>query len=273
MATIFKQPTGVIVHWVQDRGLNYAQFPKLSGLDGFFHGIFLRRVAERRYPSVDFNLGMGCGTPDDRVRENRRRMLEVFGKDLVGVFAHQTHGTQVGIWNSAPKTAAEVRLDGDALVTNRESSALVIQTADCQAIIIIDPVRRVVANVHSGWRGSVGDIVGRTIRTMTAEFGCRPRDMQCGIGPSLGPCCAEFVNYRDELPVSFRAYRRSGDHFDFWEISRNQLLDAGIPADRISVSGICTKCNPHLFFSYRGNPQTGRFATVVGIGSGGGRKR
>lgn len=260
------------MHWVQDCGLNYMQFPRLSCLDGFYHGIFLRRVSDRRHSTGDFNLGMGCGSPDDRVRENRRRMLAVFGQELVGVYAHQTHGTRVGIWNSDPVPAADVRLDGDALVTNRESSALVIQTADCQPIIIIDPVRRVVANVHSGWRGSAGDIVGRTIRTMTAKFGCRPRDMLCGIGPSLGPCCAEFVNYRDELPESFRAYRRSGDHFDFWAISRDQMLEAGIPGDRIRVSGICTKCNQHLFFSYRGDPQTGRFATVVGIGSGGGSK-
>jgi YfiH family protein len=254
--------------WVQDRGLNYAQFPKLSGLDGFFHGIFLRRITQRLDETGDFNLGMGCGTPDDRVRANRRHMLEVFGQGLVGVYAHQTHGIRVGIWNSEPEPAEEVRLDGDALVTNRASGALVIQTADCQAIIIIDPVRRVVANIHSGWRGSAGNIVGCTIRIMTAKFGCRPRDMMCGIGPSLGPCCAEFVNYRDELPASFRAYRRFADHFDFWEISRDQMLEAGVPGDHISVAGICTKCNQHLFFSYRGDPQTGRFATVVGIGNG-----
>lgn len=258
------------MHWVQDRGLNYMQFPKLSGLDGFFHGIFLRRESDRRHPAEDFNLGLGCGTSDDQVRANRRRMLEVFGKGLVGVYARQTHGSRIGIWNSKARPAAAVRLDGDALVTNRESGALVIQTADCQAVIIIDPVQRVAANVHSGWRGSVGNIVGRTIRIMAAEYGCRPRDMMCGIGPSLGPCCAEFVNYRDELPKSFWDYRRSGDNFDFWGISRDQMVAAGIPGDHISVSGICTKCNQHLFFSYRGDPQTGRFATVVGIGDGGG---
>jgi len=260
------------VHWVQDRGLNYAQFPKLSGLNGFFHGIFLRQMSEQRQPNEDFNLALGCGTSDSRVRANRRRMLEVFGKGLVGVYAHQTHGTRVGIWNSGPVAATEVRLDGDALVTNQESGALVIQTADCQAIIIVDPVRRAVANIHAGWRGSVGNIVGHTIQTMVAKFGCRPRDMLCGIGPSLGPCCAEFVNYRYELPESFRAYRRPGDRFDFWKISRDQMLAVGIPGDHISVSGICTKCNQHLFFSYRGDSLTGRFATVVGICNGGGRK-
>jgi YfiH family protein len=261
------------VYWVQDRGVNYAQFPRLSRLDGFFHGVFLRRVSENRSRPEDFNLGMGCGTSEDKVRANRRRMLEVFGQGLAGLYARQVHGTQVAIWNSKALPAADLRLDGDALITNRESAALVIQTADCQAIIIIDPVRRVVANIHSGWRGSVGNIIGSTIQAMTIEYNCRPRDMVCGIGPSLGPCCAEFVNYRDELPGSFRGYRRSGDHFDFWEISRDQMLEAGVPGDHISVSGICTKCNQHLFFSYRGNRRTGRFATVVGIGNGKGSGR
>jgi polyphenol oxidase len=260
------------VHWVQDLGLNYVQFPKLASLDGFFHGIFLRRTSDRRHHPEDFNLGMGCGTPDGQVRTNRRRMLEVFGTGRVGVYARQTHGTQVGIWNSKPIPAADVRLDGDALVTNRDFGALVIQTADCQAVIIVDPVRRVVANIHSGWRGSIGNIIGRTIRTMACEYASRPRDLVCGIGPSLGPCCAEFVNYRNEFPKSFWSYRRSGDYFDFWKISQDQMLAAGVLEGQISNSGICTKCNQHLFFSYRGDPQTGRFATVVGIGNGGGRK-
>ena len=248
------------------------QFPKLTALDGFFHGIFLRLESDRLNLPEDFNLGMGSGTPDSRVQANRRRMLEALGQGLVGVYARQTHGTKVGIWNSKAIPVTDIRIDGDALVTNRESGALVIQTADCQAIIIIDPVRRVVANIHSGWRGSVGNIIGRTIRTMADDYGSRPLDMIGCIGPSLGPCCAEFVNYRDELPEHFWEYRRSGDYFDFWEISRNQMLEAGVPGDQISVSGICTKCNQHLFFSYRGDPRTGRFATVVGIDDGGGRK-
>jgi purine-nucleoside/S-methyl-5'-thioadenosine phosphorylase / adenosine deaminase len=127
-----------------------------------------------------------------------------------------------------------------------------------------------VANIHSGWRGSVGNIIGRTIQVMTSEYSSRPRELVCGVGPSLGPCCAEFVNYRKEIHESFWRYRRPGDYFDFWKISRDQLLTAGVPRGHICVSGICTKCNPHLFFSYRRDSKTGRFATVVGIGDCGG---
>ena len=122
------------MYWVQERGLNYLQFPVLSGLEGFFHGIFLRRTSDYGNNPEDFNLGMGCGTPDSQVLRNRRRMLELFGTHCVGVYARQTHGTQVAIWDPNPMPDRAVRLHGDALVTNREAGALVIQTADCQAV-------------------------------------------------------------------------------------------------------------------------------------------
>jgi YfiH family protein len=253
--------------WIQDQGLAYLQFPMLSNLPGFFHGIFLRQAADQQGKSEEFNLGMGCGTPEDQVWSNRQRMLDAFGKDHVAIYARQVHGTQVGIWNSKPASAAVIRLHGDALVTQQAASALVILTADCQSVIVIDPVKRVAANIHSGWRGSIGNIIGRTIQAMVTEFACRPQDLVCGIGPSLGPCCAEFINYRQEIPRSFWRYRHPGNYFDFWQISMDQLAAAGVRRRNISVAGICTKCNQHLFFSYRGDSKTGRFAAVVGLRS------
>jgi YfiH family protein len=257
--------------WIQDRGLVYLKFPMLSNLPGFFHGIFLRQASDRRGKFEEFNLGMGCGIPEARVWVNRQRMLDTFGKGHAGIYARQIHSTHVGIWNSEPTSTTVIRLDGDALVTQQASGALVILTADCQSVIVIDPVKRVAANIHSGWRGSIGNIIGRTIDAMSAEFACRPQDLVCGIGPSLGPCCAEFINYRREIPRSFWGYRLAGDYFDFWQISMDQLKAAGVGRQNISVAGICTKCNQHLFFSYRGDSKTGRFATVVGLRCGEGK--
>lgn len=255
------------MHWIQNNGLTYLQFPALSLEPDFFHGIFLSYTRNSPGRITGFNLGTGCGTPDDTVARNRRRMLNVFGNGLTGVYAHQVHGTQVGIWNTGQPGSTAVRLEGDALMSARTGGALVIQTADCQSIIVVDPAKRVVANIHSGWRGSIGNIIGRTVETMAATYGSRPGDLICGIGPSLGPCCAEFVNYRQEIPRPYWRYRRSGDYFDFWRVSADQLTKSGVRGANIHVAGICTKCNQHLFFSYRGDRQTGRFATVVGIQS------
>jgi len=119
--------------------------------------------------------------------------------------------------------------------------------------------------VHSGWRGSIQNIIGRTVEMMKQLFDCNPGLIQAGIGPSLGPCCAEFINYKDEIPKAHWSYKDSNDHFDFWSISRDQLLHAGVPAKNIELSRICTRCRTREFFSYRAEKNTGRFAAVIGL--------
>jgi hypothetical protein len=86
-----------------------------------------------------------------------------------------------------------------------------------------------------------------------------------GIGPSLGPCCAEFVNYRQEIPSGLWAYRRDTVYFDFWAMTRDQLNAAGVCEDHIETSRLCTRCNSDRFFSYRGEKRTGRFPAVIGL--------
>jgi YfiH family protein len=154
-----------------------------------------------------------------------------------------------------------IRADG--LVTNVPGAGLVIKQADCQAVILYDPVRRVVANVHCGWRGSVAGILGNAVRTMAKEFGCSPETVLAGVGPSLGPCCGEFKGHEAIFPRSFRAFEVRGDHFDLWALSTHQLVEAGLQRENIALARVCTRCRTDLFFSYRGEGVTGRFATVA----------
>jgi hypothetical protein len=246
--------------------LQYLQFPALAGLPDFFHGVFPRTASKSGGRRVAFNVGLNCGDPESVVIQNRERMLSCFGRPL-GVFARQVHGSDVGVVSTTAVSTGRglVRVNGDALATAGRDNALVIQVADCQPVLIADPITKAAANVHSGWRGSIDNIIGRTVDTMATQLGCRPQHMIAAIGPSLGPCCAEFVNYRNEIPRRYWNYRRSGDLFDFWRLSIDQLIEAGVPPAAISVSGICTRCNQHLFFSYRGQKNTGRFAAVIGI--------
>lgn len=251
------------MQWVDDHNLRYLQFPHLLQLQGLWHGIFTRHMRNGlQGERLSFNVGLNTGDPDRLVIENRSKMITAAGSRQA-VYAHQVHGTTVAVWDQR-QDKKDVRLDGDALVTNRPGAALVIQTADCQSILMADPVRRVVANVHSGWRGSIGNIIGRTVKSMTSKFGCRPADIIAGIGPSLGPCCAEFKNFRREIPSDFWPYRRGGDLFDFWQVSIDQLTAAGVPRGQVATADICTRCNLPTFFSYRGEGgTTGRFAAVI----------
>jgi hypothetical protein len=140
-----------------------------------------------------------------------------------------------------------------------------VKVADCQSVFLYDPFLKVVANVHSGWRGSIKNVIGRAVKAMETEMQCLARHIVAGVGPSLGPCCAEFVNYETEIPKEFWKYKDQSDRFDFWSLSRDQLVAAGVLNENIYLSKMCTKCNPTLFFSYRGEGQTGRFAAVIGL--------
>ena len=68
-----------------------------------------------------------------------------------------------------------------------------------------------------------------------------------------------------EIPKIFGQYKTPTDHFDFWAISRDQLADAGVPGQNIEISNVCTRCNSAVFFSYRGEGRTGRFASIIGL--------
>jgi YfiH family protein len=135
--------------------------------------------------------------------------------------------------------------------------------ADCQSVILYDPVRKAVGNVHCGWRGHVRNILAKSVAEMTSGFGSRAEDLIAAVGPSLGPCCAEFKTHETIFPAHFKAHMARRNFFDLWALSRAQLIEAGIKTRHVFISGICTRCRTDLFFSHRAEGLTGRFCTVA----------
>lgn len=249
-------------------GVSFYKFENLAQFSEIRHGIFTRHFGNSSAPFESLNVSFGLGDAAAHVKQNRRVIARAIGgNDLID--AQQVHGDQVLILNPEKfvfDAGCERALGaGDAVVTAAAGKFLMIQLADCQSILLYDATRQVVANIHSGWRGSIRNIAGRTVAVMQKHFKTDPAHLVAGIGPSLGPCCAEFIQYRKEIPEILWPYKSANDHFDFWAISRDQLTDAGVLPENIEVSNICTRCNTALFFSYRGEGQTGRFASVIGI--------
>ena len=272
-------------------GVSFLEFPILSGLSGILHGVFTRKNGKSKGPFQSLNVSFGVGDNDKTVLENRKIISQCFNdKDLV--FLDQVHGTRIIAYSTehlfyrvsdtngcfedeysetlSAQTdisgiESERRFEADAIVTDIPGKLLVIQVADCQSVLIYDPVQKVAANVHSGWRGSINNIIGSTLKVMENSFGCHTRDIVAGIGPSLGPCCAEFVNYKNEIPELFWKYKNDNNYFDFWSISRDQLCEAGVLPENVDLSQMCTKCDLERFFSYRGEGTTGRFAVLIGL--------
>jgi polyphenol oxidase len=132
-------------------------------------------------------------------------------------------------------------------------------------VMIYDPVNRVVANVHCGWRGQVHNILGEAVRLLQSRFGTRPDDLYAAIGPSLGPCCAEFTNFRQEFPQALWSYQVRPTYFDLWRLSLDQLAAAGLQPAHLDLAGLCTLCGAQDFYSYRRDHITGRQGAVIAL--------
>ncbi|NNG00630.1 MAG: peptidoglycan editing factor PgeF [Desulfobacteraceae bacterium] len=250
------------------KGVSYLQLNSLLRVADLRHGFFLREGGISAGDFESLNLSHGVGDNRRNVLHNRKTVSQAIGSQNI-FYVHQNHGISVCVVrdNNGHEHCRETgkASAADAVISASAGVFPVIQVADCQAVLIADPIKKVVANIHSGWRGSIRNIIGGTVRSMTDHFNCRPADLVAGISPSLGPCCAEFINYRTEIPSPLWKYRISGTHFDFWALSQDQLRTAGLAPDNIDICQACTRCNPHLFFSYRGQVRTGRFGAFIGF--------
>ena len=213
-------------------------------------------VSGGRYNSL--NVGLHVGDDDNLVMENRRRLKIRLGAARL-LSERQTHGTN--IFSLTEPLAGDQELDDcDALISDQPGVALMIQHADCQAVLLHDPERRVIAAVHNGWRGSVAGIVVRVVAWLIANWHCQVENLRAWVSPSLGPCCGEFIGYREHLPQEFQRFMPRENHVDFWGITQWQLAGAGLHLEHIHLPNICTHCSDD-YFSHRRAAATGLAAT------------
>ncbi len=249
-----------------------------------------RREEGQRTGSGDLNLGF---TPEDEretVSENRRLLLDhLLGPGRAAsaclVTLRQTHSATVHRVDGAPA----VGLEGDGLMSDTPGVLLGILTADCVPVLVLDPVRRAVAALHAGWRGTAQQIVERGVHRMQQEFGSRPEELLAAIGPAIGPCCytvgeevrdafAARLAYAGELfaeverpapdPGALANKPVRALRLDLAEANCRQLLRAGLAATHVTRIGGCTGCGTGSFFSHRAeHGSTGRMMALIGVRS------
>ncbi len=235
--------------------IEWLEFKKLQGIPNLVHGVFLRGGGFSSGSYNSLNAGGGSGDEPTLISKNRQLMQETLSIPLI-IGGKQVHKDTIIHVNSQSDCG-----ECDGLVTREKGIGLIIKHADCQAAIFYDTKKKTIANVHCGWRGNVQNIYGKTV----AEMKANPKDLIVCISPSLGPEFSEFKNYREELPEHFWPYQHKPLYFNLWEISKKQLLDAGIPESNIEIASLCTYANPSDFFSYRRDKITGRNATLVSL--------
>ena len=240
----------------------YFQFPRLSLNQHVAHAVFTRLGGTSAPPYAGLNTSYTVDDHADNVRKNLDTIKDVLGaRDLM--FMNQSHGDRILVIRQDSPNRPTCPPAADAMITRVPGMALMVSQADCQGVIIFDPILAVVANVHCGWRGNVTNILAKVVARMRQEFGCKASDLMAAIGPSLGPCCAEFISYEEIFPDRFTRFMVRENHFNLWAISGNQLQEAGLMEKSIEIAGICTPCSTDLFYSYRGEGKTGRFGTVA----------
>ncbi len=150
---------------------------------------------------------------------------------------------------------------GDALIADRPGAWLAVRTADCLPILLVDPVRRAVAAIHAGWRGTVAGVAQATVRGMQERFGTRTEDLMAAIGPGIGACCYEVG---PEVAVHFGL--SGGAKVDLAKANLGQLVTCGIPESLIFCASLCTACDPAQFHSHRRDrAMAGRMLSAIGI--------
>ncbi len=249
---------------LSDDEIMYMQFESLSAQGVLVHRVFTRLGGVSQNPFDSLNVSFSVGDDAHRVEKNLQIIKNNMGANRL-LFMNQVHETGIISLKKGKNKPVHSGSKGDAMITDIPYTALVVKQADCQGIILFDRVKKVISVIHSGWRGSTQNIINKTVKRMLKEYECDPSDILAAIGPSLGPCCAEFISYEEIFPPSFQAFMSGPNHFDLWRLSIHQLLESGIRRENIETSGICTKCNSALFYSYRAHSVTGRFATAAMI--------
>lgn len=217
------------------------------------------------------DLSLKAGERDDMIQEvenNKKLVCEGLNIPLENLaIPQQTHSDNVGIVKGKQETLNEIQFnDTDALVTNQSNIALALNFADCVPILFYDPVKKVVAEAHAGWRGTVAKIGPKTVEKMVKNFNSNPEDIISLIGPAIGKCCFEVgQDVLEKLKKSTNSDSKetfSDFNADLKLINKLQLLDTGVK--KIDVSEYCTSCQSELFFSYRKEEgKTARHSAVI----------
>lgn len=242
-------------------GIEWLELEIFQPFPEVVHAFFLRHGGCSEAPYGSLNFSTLVGDKIEHAQENRRRALKALGINKLATCCF-VHGKEV---HPVQHATSHLLKEGDGLITDDQGLGLLSTFADCQPALFFDPVKKVIANIHSGWRGNVSGIYKEAVLKFIECFNSDPKDILVGVGPSLGPARAEFIHYKKELPESFWKYKRGECHFDLWKITRSQLEDAGILPHHIEMAGLCTYDNPNDFFSHRRDKVTGRNAAVISL--------
>lgn len=249
----------------------YIQFKKLLEYPEINHCYTLRKngVNFRKY-----------GGDNSILYESYDKISKVLGFERDGIVKpHQTHTDRIEKVTTKGEEFDEV----DGVMTNRKGITLCTTSADCTALMFFDPAGEVIADIHSGWRGTLQKIGMKAVQKMQKEYGSKPENIICCICPCIKKC--HFEVDEDVKELFYNEFKYTGKIDEIINQGRKEkseegtiqkynidttlinillLKEAGLKEENIIDSGICTVCNPEDFHSYRvDKDESGRNGALI----------
>src|SRR5664280_719002 len=237
---------------VKKKTVEYLQSTLLSDCDFLVNAFCTRRGGASQDEYKSLNMSFREGDEEFRVLQNWDRLATAFAIPMEQfLVVNQVHGDAIFVIKPhGSYFSTRDELNYDAIVTSRTDLAICIKTADCVPVFIVDQVKKVIAVVHAGWKGTALEISAKVIRLMQSQYGSQSADILAAIGPSIGKCCYEVDQATAD---AFRGQNNSdlflqpGKKKNKWmldsvEANRRQILEAGVPENNIEVAVYCTAC-------------------------------
>ncbi len=237
--------------------LTFICSPKINELGWVTHAFTTRVGGFSKGVYKHLNLNYELGEDRQIVRKNYQLVINALKIDESRLVEnHQVHEDKIKIINGLTNFLVE-KYDG--FVTDIPGVCLTVKHADCTPVFFVDKVKRCIGTCHSGWRGTVRNIVGKTVKTLAATYGSKPENISVLIGPAI---CAKCFEVGQEVIEEFRnsgygykstfVKKDNGKYLlDLKEVIYNQLLDTGIAKSNIEDVNMCTMCDKEHFYSHR----------------------
>jgi len=219
----------------------FRQFPEIT------FGFSTKIGLERKGPYF-FNLSYSVGDEKETVSLNRKFFFNEIGlSDDTISYQKQIHADGLKEVNSSGSCG-----ENDALITTIKNLGLAISSADCPAIFIYDPLKKIIAAVHSGWRGTEKKILKKTIQKLKSDFKCKPTDLVCFIGPSISQRNYEVSeDAASKFEKEFIMGKENRFFLDLASANLKMLTEEGIKTSSIQISALCTYEYNSILHSYR----------------------
>lgn len=224
---------------------------------------FSTKYGQDSEPPYYFNLSYSVGDHKEKVDTNRKIFFNDLGlNEKMISYQKQVHEDKINIVDTCGSCG-----ESDALITKSKNLGLAISSADCPAIFIYDPLKKIIAAVHSGWKGTEKKILAKTIKRLSDEFSCNATDLICYIGPSISQ-----INYEVGEEVAkkfieqFILTKENKYYLDLAGVNFNMLVNEGVKKINIQVSKLCSYEYSNLLHSYRRDGvKSGRALGVISI--------